>query len=85
MNLRVESDGQGGVNITAHHEGSLKARKVTETTETTQSAETVEEEKTPEPSFFDRMQTRIAGFLLVCVVVVFGFGWVKNKLKNFLN
>ena len=90
LNLRIESDGEGGVNVTAQTEGKQEIiieRTFTENSETENQevADTLKEEITPEPSFWERAKIKVIGLCLICLLLLTGSRWLKSKLKNNLN
>ena len=85
LNLRIESDGEGGVNVTAQTEGKQEIIIERTFTENSETDETLKEEITPEPSFWERAKIKVIGLCLICLLLLTGSRWLKSKLKNNLN
>lgn len=82
LEVRAESDGEGGVNITAvsHAGPEITVRKTSELTQ--ESEETAAEEKEPAPSLWERTRTKV----LCCFGLLFllwaGLRRFKNNSRN---
>lgn len=82
LNLRIESDGEGGVNVTAQTEGKQEITIERTFAENSETDETLKEETTPSPSFWERAKIKIIGLCLICLLLLTGSRWLKSKLKN---
>lgn len=82
LNLRIESDGEGGVNVTAQTEGKQEITIERSLTENQEVTDTLKEEITPEPSFWERAKIKVIGVCLACLLLLIGTRWLKSKLKN---
>lgn len=82
LSLRAESDGKGGVNITAQHEG--EERKVIQEEKTTsnrirdEAESSVEEVKESRPGF----QSWIGGTIIAGIVIFLLWKLIKRYLKH---
>lgn len=82
LDLRIESDGEGGLMVTAQAEGKEQVTIERSLTENQEVADTLKEEITPEPSFWERAKIKIIGLCLICLLLLTGSRWLKSKLKN---
>lgn len=82
LNLRIESDGEGGVNVTAQTEGKQEIAIERTFTENSETDETLKEETAPSPSFWERAKIKVIGVCLACLLLLIGTRWLKSKLKN---
>ncbi len=82
LNLRIESDGEGGVNVTAQTEGKQEITIERTFTENSETDETLKEETAPSPSFWERAKIKVIGVCLACLLLLIGTRWLKSKLKN---
>lgn len=82
LNLRIESDGEGGVNVTAQAEGKQEVTIERNTSLRSEDNETLKEEITPEPSFWERAKGKVVGICLTCLLLLIGVRYFKNKFKN---
>lgn len=85
LNLRIESDGEGGVNVTAQTEGKQEITIERTFAENSETDEMLKEETTPSPSFWERAKIKVIGLCLICLLLLTGSRWLKSKLKNNLN
>ena len=82
LNLRIESDGEGGVNVTAQTEGKQEITIERTFAENSETDEMLKEETTPSPSFWERAKIKVIGVCLACLLLLIGTRWLKSKLKN---
>lgn len=82
LDLRIESDGEGGLMVTAQAEGKEQITIERSLTENQEVADTLKEEITPEPSFWERAKIKDIGVCLACLLLLIGSRWLKSKLKN---
>lgn len=82
LDLRIESDGEGGLMVTAQAEGKEQVTIERSLTENQEVADTLKEEITPEPSFWERAKIKVIGVCLACLLLLIGTRWLKSKLKN---
>lgn len=82
LDLRIESDGEGGLMVTAQAEGKEQVTIERSLTENQEVADTLKEEITPEPSFWERAKIKVIGVCLTCLLLLIGTRWLKSKLKN---
>ena len=82
LDLRIESDGEGGLMVTAQAEGKEKVTIERSLTENQEVTDTLKEEITPEPSFWERAKIKVIGVCLACLLLLIGTRWLKSKLKN---
>ncbi len=85
LNLRIESDGEGGLNVTTQTEGKQEITIERTLTENHQVSDTLKEDITPGPSFWERAKIKIIAVCLTCLLLLTGVRWLKSKLKNNLN
>lgn len=81
LDLRVESDGEGGVNVTAvsHARPEITVRETSDLR--WESEESTAEEKQPVPSFGERTRTKVL-CCFVLLLLFWGLRRFKNKSKN---
>ena len=82
LNLRIESDGEGGVNVTAQTEGKEQVTIERTLTENQEVNDTLKEDIIPEPSFWERAKGKVMGICLACLLLFIGTRYLKNKFKN---
>lgn len=82
LDLRIESDGEGGLMVTAQTEGKEQVTIERSLTENQEVTDTLKEEITPEPSFWERAKIKVIGVCLACLLLLIGTRWLKSKLKN---
>ena len=82
LDLRIESDGEGGLTVTAQAEGREQVTIERTLTENQEVADTLKEEITPGPCFWERAKTKVIGVCLACLFLLMGTRWFKNRLKN---
>lgn len=82
LDLRIESDGEGGLMVTAQTEGKEQVTIERSLTENQEVADTLKEEITPEPSFWERAKIKVIGVCLACLLLLIGTRWLKSNLKN---
>jgi len=82
LDLRIESDGEGGLMVTAQAEGKEQVTIERSLTENQEVADTLKEEITPEPPFWERAKIKVIGVCLACLLLLIGTRWLKSKLKN---
>lgn len=83
--LRIESDGEGGLTVTAQTEGKEQVTIERTLTENQEVNDTLKEDIIPEPSFWERARNKVIGICLACLLLFIGVGYLKNRLKNNLN
>lgn len=81
LDLRVESDGEGGVNVTAvsHARPEITVRETSDMR--LESEEATAEEKQPVPSFWERTRTKVL-CCFVLLLLFWGLRRFKDKSKN---
>lgn len=81
IGLKVESDGEGGLVITAETEDLRKTVTTKKILETSVS-NLMEEEKTKEakPSLWQKI--KVATGISVTIMLIIGLWWLKNRFKN---
>ena len=81
--LKVESDGKGGLSIAAETE-DLQKKVITRKSSERQSSNVAQEEKKREekPSFWQRIKIKIAGGMILAIVLFLFLRWFKNKLRK---
>lgn len=82
LDLRIESDGEGGLMVTAQTEGKEQVTIERSFAENEEVADTLKEEITPEPSFWERAKIKVIAVCLTCLLLLIGSRWLKSKLKN---
>jgi hypothetical protein len=82
LDLRIESDGEGGLMVTAQTEGKEQVTIERSLTENQEVTDTLKEEITPSPSFWERAKIKVIGVCLACLLLLIGTRWLKSKLKN---
>ena len=83
IGLKVESDGKGGLSIAAETE-DLQKKVITRKSSERQSSNVAQEEKKREekPSFWQRIKIKIAGGMILAIVLFLFLRWFKNKLRK---
>jgi muramoyltetrapeptide carboxypeptidase LdcA involved in peptidoglycan recycling len=82
LDLRIESDGEGGLMVTAQTEGKEQVTIERTLTENQEVNDTLKEDIIPEPSFWERAKGKVMGICLACLLLLIGTRWLKSKLKN---
>lgn len=82
LDLRIESDGEGGVNVMAQTEGKELVTIERTLRENHKVSDTLKEDIIPEPSFWERAKSKAIGVCLTCLLLLIGARWLKSKLKN---
>lgn len=82
IGLKVESDGEGGLVITAETEDLRKTVTTKKILETSVS-NLMEEEKTKEakPSLWQKI--KVATGISVTIMLIIGLWWIKNRFRTF--
>lgn len=71
LDLRIESDGEGGLMVTAQAEGKEQITIERSLTENQEVADTLKEEITPEPSFWERAKIKVIHRSMPCMPAPF--------------
>ena len=82
LDLRIESDGEGGLMVTAQTEGKEQVTIERTLTENQEVNDTLKEDIIPEPSFWERAKGKVMGICLACLLLFIGTRYLKNKFKN---
>lgn len=82
LDLRIESDGEGGLMVTAQTEGKEQVAIKRTLTENQEVNDTLKEDIIPEPSFWERARGKVIGICLACLLLFIGTRYLKNKFKN---
>lgn len=72
LDLRIESDGEGGLMVTAQTEGKEQVTIERSLTENQEVTDTLKEEITPSPSFWERAKIKVIGVCLACLLLLIG-------------
>lgn len=83
IGLKVESDGEGGLVITAETE-DLRKTVTTKKMLETSVLNLTEKEKAEEakPSLWQKIRVKIATGISVTIMLIIGLWWLKNRFKN---
>ena len=82
LDLRIESDGEGGLMVTAQTEGKEQVTIERTLTENQEVNDTLKEDIIPEPSFWERAKGKVMGICLACLLLLIVTSWLKSNLKN---
>ena len=82
LDLRIESDGEGGLMVTAQTEGKEQVTIERTLTEHQEVSDTQKEDIIPEPSFWERAKGKVIGICLACLLLLIGVRYLQNKFKN---
>lgn len=82
LDLRIESDGEGGLMVTAQTEGKEQITIERTLTENQEVSDTLKEDIIPKPSFWERAGGKVIGICLACLLLLTGTRYLKNKFKN---
>lgn len=82
LDLRIESDGEGGLMVTTQTEGKEQVTIERTLTEHQEVSDTQKEDIIPGPSFWERVKGKVIGICLACLLLLIGVRYLKNKFKN---
>lgn len=85
LDLRIESDGEGGVNVTAQAEGKEEVTIERTLSGSSEVSDTLKEEIIPQPSFWERAKAWVIGICLACLLLAGVIRYLKKRFKNNLN